>query len=129
MILDRLTWLNACSSGLSIASGISSVATLSTFIVLPVSIPLGAISLAGVSVSGVAMVLTKKYQKKLAKVTKLTDIVTSALAVSETSIFKALNDAKIDEREFDMIQTLYLKTLNELANIDNKMEAEIRSQL
>ena len=43
-ILGRLVWLNACSSGLSIASGISSVATLSTFIGLLISIPLGAVS-------------------------------------------------------------------------------------
>ena len=57
------------------------MAILSTFISLPVNIPLGAVSLAGASVSGVATVLTKKYQKKLAKATKLTDIVTSALAV------------------------------------------------
>ena len=41
--LDRQTWLNACSSSLSVASGISSVAMLSMFISLPVSIPLGAI--------------------------------------------------------------------------------------
>ena len=45
--LNRLVALNACASGLSIANGILSVATLSTFIGLPVSIPLGAISLAG----------------------------------------------------------------------------------
>ena len=31
-ILNRLTWLNACSSGISIATGISSVATFATFI-------------------------------------------------------------------------------------------------
>ena len=36
-ILDRLVWLNACSSGISIATGISSVATLDTFIGIPVS--------------------------------------------------------------------------------------------
>ena len=35
-----------------------------TLIGLSMSIPLGAISLAGASVSGVAMALTKKYQKK-----------------------------------------------------------------
>ena len=62
-------WLNACSSILTVASGISSVAALSAFIGLPMSIPLGAISLAGASVSGVATPLTKKYQKELAKVT------------------------------------------------------------
>ena len=64
-ILDRLTRLNACSSRLSVATGISSVVILSTFIGFPVSIPLGALSLAGASVSGVTTALTKKYQKKL----------------------------------------------------------------
>ena len=56
-ILNRPTWLNACSSRLSIATGISSVATLATFIGLPVSISLGAASLTGKSVSGVATAL------------------------------------------------------------------------
>ena len=65
--LDRLVWLNACSSSLSVASGTSSVATLGPFIRLPVSTPLGVVSLAGASVNGVAMVLTKKCQKKLMK--------------------------------------------------------------
>ena len=46
-ILNRLTWLNACLSGISIATGISSVATFATFIGLPVSISLGAASLTG----------------------------------------------------------------------------------
>ena len=44
-------WLNACSSGIRIATGISSVATSATFIGLPVSIPLGAASLTGVIAS------------------------------------------------------------------------------
>ena len=61
-ILNRLTWLNACSSGISIATGISSVATFATFIGLPVSIPLGAASLTGVIASGIISMLTKKYQ-------------------------------------------------------------------
>ena len=55
-ILDRFVWLNACSNSPSVASGMSSVVTLNTFIGLPVSIPLGAVSLAGV-----ATALTKKY--------------------------------------------------------------------
>ena len=126
-ILDRLVWLNACSSGISVASGISIVATLSTLISLPVSIPLGVISLTGVSVSGVATI-TKKYQKKLSKVTKLTDIITPALAVFETRVSKALKNGKIDEEEFNMLQTLHLKVLNELTGVDRKMEAENRNQ-
>ena len=125
-ILDRLTWLNACSSSLSIASGISSVATLSTFIGLPVSIPLDAISLAGVSLSGVTTALTKKYLKKLSKVITLTDIVTPATAVFEMGVSK---NGKIDEEEFNMLQTLDLKVLNELSDVDRKMEAENRNQL
>ena len=32
MILNRLVWLNTCSSGISVAIGISSVATFATFI-------------------------------------------------------------------------------------------------
>ena len=120
--------LNACASGLSVASGISSVATLSTFISFPVSIPLGAISLAGVGLSGVTMALTKKYQKKLSKVTKLTDIVTSAIAIFETSVSKVLNNGKIDEEEFKVLQMLYFKTLNELSDVDHEMGAEIRNQ-
>ena len=46
-ILNRLTWLNACSSRISVATGISSVATFATFIGLPVSMVLGAASLTG----------------------------------------------------------------------------------
>ena len=70
--------LNACSSSLSVASGISSVVTLSTFVSLSVSIPLGAVSLTVASDSGITSVLTEQYQKKLLKVTKLTDIVTAS---------------------------------------------------
>ena len=46
-ILNRLTSLNACSSGISIATGISSVATFATFIRIPVSAALGAASMTG----------------------------------------------------------------------------------
>ena len=69
-ILNRLLWLNACSSRISIATGISSVATFVTLMGLPVSISLGAVSLTGVIASGIISMLTKKYQKKLKKVTK-----------------------------------------------------------
>ena len=73
------------------------MATLRTLVSLPVSIPLGAVSLAGASVSGVATVLTSKYQKKLSKVTKLVDIITLAIFIFEMSMSKTLNNGKIDE--------------------------------
>ena len=107
-ILDRLTWLDACSSRISIATGISSVATFATFIGLPVSIPLGVVSLAGASVSGMATALTKKYQKKLKKVRKLTDIITLALPVFKRAVSKSLKDSKIDKEEFNLVQTFHL---------------------
>ena len=115
-------------SRISIATGISSVATLATFIGLPVSIPLGAVSLAGASVSGVTTALTKKYQKKLSKVMKLVDIVTSSLAVFERVISKALKNGRIDEEEFNSLQTFHLETMNELTGADLKMGAENRIQ-
>ena len=126
-ILNRLTLLNACSSGISVATGISSVATFATFVGLPVSIPLGAASLTGAIASGIISTLTKKYQKKLKKVTKLIDIVTPALVVFERVISGALKNGVIDEEEFNTLQTLHLETLNELTGVDRRMEAENRS--
>ena len=126
-ILNRLTWLNACSSGISIATGISSVATFTTFIRLPVSIPLGVASLTGVIASGISSALTKKDQKKLKKVTKLIDIVMPALVVFERVVSGALKNGIINEEEFNMLQMLHLETLNKLMGIEHTMEAEHRS--
>ena len=126
-ILNRLTWLNACLSEISIATGISSVATFTTFISLPVSIALGAASLTGVIASGIISVLTKKYQKKLKKVTKLIDIVTPALVVFERVVSGTLKNGIIDEEEFNMLQMLHLEMLNEFTGVDRAMEAEHRS--
>ena len=126
-ILNRLTWLNACSSGISIATGISSVATFTTFVGLPVSVALGAASLTGVIASGIISTLTKKYQKKLKKVTRLIDTVMRATVVFDRVISVALKDGIIDEEEFNTLQTLHLETLNELMGVDRRMEVENRS--
>ena len=126
-ILNQLAWLNTCSRGISIATGISSVATFTTFTGLPVSIPLGAASLTGAIASGIISVLTNKYQQKLKKVTKLIDIMTPALVVFERVVSKSLKDGVIDEEEFNMLQTLHLEMLNELTSIDCRMEVEHRS--
>ena len=121
-------WLNACSSRMSIATGISSVATFATFIGIPVSTALGAASLTGAIASEIISMLAKKYQKKLKKVTKLIDIITPALVVFERVVSKSLkNGGIIDEEGFNTIQTLHLETLNELMGVDRRMEAENRS--
>ena len=114
-------------SGISIATGISSVATFATFIDLPVSIPLGAASLTGVIASGIISALTKKHQQKLKKVTCLIDIVTPALVVFERVVSGTLKNGVINEEEFNTLQTLHLETLNELTCVDHRMEAEHRS--
>ena len=119
--------LNACLSRISIATGISNVATFATFIGLPVSMALGAASMTGAIASGIISTLTKKYQKKLKKVTRLIDIITSALVVFERVISGALKNGIIDEEEFNTLQTLHLETLNELTGVDHRMEAENRS--
>ena len=126
-ILNRLTWLNACSSGISIATGISSVATFATFIGIPVSAALGAASMTGVIASGIISVMNKKYQQKLKKVTKLIDTVTPALVVFERVVSGALKNGVISEEELNTLQTLHLETLNELTCVDHRMEAEHRS--
>ena len=126
-ILNRLTWLNVCSSSLSIANGISSVATFTTFIGLPVSISLGAASLTGAIASGIISALTKKYQKKLKKVMKLIDIITPASVIFERVVSGALKNGIINEEEFITFQTLHLETLNKLTGVDRAMEAEHRS--
>ena len=126
-IINHLTWLNACSSRISVATGISSVATFATFVGLPVSMVLGAASLTGAIANGIISTLTKKYQKKLKKVTKLIDIVTPALVVFERVISGAMKNGVIDEEEFNTLQTLHLETLNELTGVDCRMEVENRS--
>ena len=84
-------WLNACLSGISIATGISSVWTFATFIGIPVSAALGAASTTGAIASGIISALTKKYQQKLKKVMHLIDIITPALVIFERVVSEWCN--------------------------------------
>ena len=71
--------------------------------------------------------LTKKYQQKLKKVTKLIDIITPALVVFERVVSKSLKDGQINEEDFNTLQMSHLEILNELTGVDHRMEAEHRS--
>ena len=126
-ILNQLMWLNACSSGISIATGISSVAKFATFVGLPVSAALGAASLTAVIASGIISTLAKKCQKKLKKVTKLIDIVTRATVIFERVISGALKDGIINKEEFNTLQMLHFETLDELTGVSHRLEVENRS--
>ena len=123
-ILNRLKWLNACSSGISVATGISCVVTFTAFIGIPVSTALGGASMTGAIASGIISLLTKKYQQKLQKVMCLIDIITPALVVFERVVSGALKNGLIDEEEFNTLQALHLETLNELTGVDHRMKAE-----
>ena len=112
---------------ISVATGISSVATFATFIGLPVSMALGAASLTGAIASGIISMLYEKYQKKLKKVTRLIDIVMRATVIFDRVISVALKDGIIDEEEFNTLQTLHHETLNELTGVNRRMEAKNRS--
>ena len=101
--------------------------TFATVIGLPLSISLGAASLTGVIASGIISALTKKYQKKLKKVTKLIDIITPALVIFERVVSGALKNGIIDEEEFNTLQMLHLETFNESTGINRAMESEHRS--
>ena len=103
------------------------MATFAAFIGIPVSAALDAASMTGAIASGIISALIKKYQQKLKKVMRLTDIITPALVVFERVVSGALKNGVIDEEEFNMLQTLHLETLNELTGIDRRMEAEHRS--
>ena len=96
-------WLNAFSSGISIATGISGVATFATFIRIPVSSVLGAAYMTEAISSGIISVLTKKYQKKLKKVMHLIDIVTPVLVAFERAVSGALKNGVINEEEFNTL--------------------------
>ena len=106
-VIERLMLLNASSSALTIGSSVSSIATAATIVDIPVSAGLGGVALAGSISVGLIRALIKKYQKKLNKVMKLYNIATSATAVFETSILQALNDGKIDLKEFQLLQGTY----------------------
>ena len=80
----------------------------------------------GAIASGIILVLTKNYQQKLKKVMHLIDIVTPALVVFERLVSGALKHAagpegtplcRINEEEFNTLQTLHLETQNELTGI------------
>ena len=57
------------------------------------------------------------------------DIVTSAIVEFEMSFSKALKNGEIDKREFQVLQELHLKLINELFNVERKMEVEMKPQL
>ena len=68
---------------------------------------------------------SKMYKKKLLQCYELLDKITSALATFEVLIGLSLDDGTvIDAKEFHKLQTLYLKLITFIRNIDRKMKVQ-----
>ena len=67
--------------------------------------------------------------KETYEVTKLSHIITSALAILETRVSKVLGDGEIVEWEFQVLQTLHFRVIDKLSDVDCKMESEAKTQL
>ena len=76
-------------------------------------------------VSGILLLISKKYKKKLLKCYKLLDKIKSSLATFESLISLRLDDGTvIDAKEFHKLQTLYLQLMTYVRNIDRKMKVQ-----
>ena len=70
-------------------------------------------------------VTVKKYKKKLLKCYELLDKITTSLATFETLISLSIDDGSvIDAKEFHQLETLYLKLMKHVRNIDRKMKVQ-----
>ena len=76
-------------------------------------------------VSGILLLISKKYKKKLLKCYELLDKITSSLATFEVLISLSVDDGTvIDAKEFHKLQTLYLQMMTYARNIDRKMKVQ-----
>ena len=127
--MNRSIYINAGSNVVSVASGIGSAASAVSLAGLPISVPLAGVALGGAISSGICTMFIKKYKKKISRNEKLHDILTSAIAVFETTISESLTQMSlINEREFKIIQGVYFKALQELSSIDRKMKVTEQEQ-
>ena len=122
---NRLLHASTGASSVGAISGISSVGTGITFVGLSVSMSLTSISAVSTCVSGILLLTSKKYKKKLLKCYELLDKITTSLATFETLISLSIDDGSvIDAKEFHKLQTLYLQLMTHVRNIDQKMIVE-----
>ena len=99
-------------SSVGVVSVVSTIGTAFTVVGLPISASLGVVSTVSTCVSGILLLISKKYKKKLLKCYELLDKITSSLATFEVSISLSLDDGTvIDAKEFHKLQTFYLQLM------------------
>ena len=124
-VYNRLLHASTGASTVGIVSGVSTVGTGITFVGLLVSVSLASISAVSTCVSGILLLTSRKYKKRLLKCYELLDKITSSLAAFETLISLSINDGTvIDAKEFHKLQTLFLQLMTHVRNIDRKMKVQ-----
>ena len=92
---------------------------------LPISASLAVVNTVSTCVSGILLLSSEKYKKKLLKCYELSDKITSSLATFEVLISLSLDDGTvIDAKEFHKLQTMYLQLMTYVRNIDRKMKVQ-----
>ena len=75
--------------------------------------------------SGILLLISKKYKKKLLKCYEPLDKITSSLATFEVLISQSLDDGTvIDAKGFHQLQTLYLQLMTYVRNVNRKMKVQ-----
>ena len=122
---NRLLNASTSASSVGVISGISTIGTAFAVVGLLISVSLGVVSTVSTCVSGILLLISKKYKKKLLKCYELLDKITSSLATFERLISLSLDDGTvIDAKEFHKMQTLYLHLMTYVRNIHRKMRAQ-----
>ena len=122
---NKLIHASTGFSSIAMLSGITAVPTAVTVVGIPIGVSLGAVSTVSTCVGACLLLTSKKYKKKLLKCYELLDRITTSLANFEVLISLSIDDGSvIDAKEFHKLQTLYLKLMTYVRNIDRKMKVE-----
>ena len=122
---NRLLNTSTAARSVGVVNGVSTIRTAFTVVGLPISASLFVVSTVSTCVSGILLLISKKYKKKLLKCYKLLDKIMSSSATFESLISLSLDDGTvIDAKEFHKLQTLYLQLMTYIRNIHRKMKVQ-----
>ena len=122
---NRLLHAFTGASSVALASGVSTIGMSVTVVGFPISASLAIVSTVSTCVGACLLLTSKKYKKKLLKCYELLDKITTSLATFETLISPSIDDGSvIDAKEFQKMETLYLRLMTHVRNIDRKMKVQ-----
>ena len=122
---NKLQHASTGASSVGVISGISTTGATFTVVGISINASLGVVSTVLTCVSGILLLTSKKYKKKLLKCCELMDKITSSLATFEVLISLSLNDASvIDAEECHKLQALHFQVMADVRNVDRKMKVQ-----